>query len=411
MIPGYPPHPLPPPMSPSPPTSRLYSPDLPIRPSSTTPLNDSTHNARFLHAPGGSPSARHQSQSSPPQQHAASLSRHRSEPNIRSVAAHHPLSDATEMRYQQRQWRQQHRESLHSVTPPSPANRRPSTAGSAGGEPRGDVRAEAPQEVTVAPTQEHNAATRSRSSGVDPLHSETAQTRFHSPAAAAPALSLVPTARSTIQEDDDPEIISSNSKSYAFVALPGNAIKKRPRRRYDEIERPYHCSWSDCTKSYGTLDHLNAHIVMQRHGNKRTPAEFQELRKQRRKAKKDEPERNASRRLERAEERFNMRSVQAALPLPQSYEQHPMPQSYGRQQLYGPGMFGPEMDQQLAAGEAVSRHPLSTETSSMPPQPTQQYGYGAARSLYPVVPTTPIPSWPEQSTQYEVAAPPSAGRS
>ena len=31
------------------------------------------------------------------------------------------------------------------------------------------------------------------------------------------------------------------SKTYSFVALPGNAVKKRPRRRYDEIERLYRC--------------------------------------------------------------------------------------------------------------------------------------------------------------------------
>ncbi|KAF7793513.1 hypothetical protein EIP86_004627 [Pleurotus ostreatoroseus] len=32
-----------------------------------------------------------------------------------------------------------------------------------------------------------------------------------------------------------------SSKQYAFVELPGNAVKKRPRRRYDEIERLYRC--------------------------------------------------------------------------------------------------------------------------------------------------------------------------
>ncbi len=32
-----------------------------------------------------------------------------------------------------------------------------------------------------------------------------------------------------------------NSKTYSFVALPGNTVKKRPRRRYDEIERLYRC--------------------------------------------------------------------------------------------------------------------------------------------------------------------------
>lgn len=79
----------------------------------------------------------------------------------------------------------------------------------------------------------------------------------------------------------------ANNKTYSFVALPGNTVKKRPRRRYDEIERLYQCSWPDCTKSYGTLNHLNAHVTMQKHGPKRTPSEFKELRKQWRKAKKE----------------------------------------------------------------------------------------------------------------------------
>ena len=86
--------------------------------------------------------------------------------------------------------------------------------------------------------------------------------------------SLVPVPRPVVPDEEhdaappDPSV----SKTYSFVSLPGNAVRKRPRRRYDEIERLYHCSWTGCTKSYGTLNHLNAHIVMQRHGNKRTPA-------------------------------------------------------------------------------------------------------------------------------------------
>ncbi|KIJ20837.1 hypothetical protein PAXINDRAFT_106590 [Paxillus involutus ATCC 200175] len=81
-----------------------------------------------------------------------------------------------------------------------------------------------------------------------------------------------------------------NSKQYSFVALPGNAVKKRPRRRYDEIERLYRCSWPGCAETYGTLNHLNAHVTMRKHGSKRSPNEFKELRKQWRKAKKEEAE-------------------------------------------------------------------------------------------------------------------------
>jgi transcription factor CON7 len=86
--------------------------------------------------------------------------------------------------------------------------------------------------------------------------------------------------------------------------LSGNAVKKHPRWRYDEIERLYQCSWADCNKSYGTLNHLNPHVTMQNHGAKRSPnglcsssfflssnlpwiIEFKELRKQWHKAKKE----------------------------------------------------------------------------------------------------------------------------
>ncbi|KAG9002161.1 hypothetical protein FRB93_011787 [Tulasnella sp. JGI-2019a] len=79
-------------------------------------------------------------------------------------------------------------------------------------------------------------------------------------------------------------------KTYSFVSLPGNTIKKRPRRRYEEIERLYKCNFEGCSKSYGTLNHLNAHVHMQRHGAKRTPGEFKEMRKVWRKQRKEAEE-------------------------------------------------------------------------------------------------------------------------
>ncbi|KAH6915919.1 Zn finger family DNA binding protein [Coprinopsis sp. MPI-PUGE-AT-0042] len=76
-------------------------------------------------------------------------------------------------------------------------------------------------------------------------------------------------------------------KNFSFIALPGNAVKKRPRRRFDEIERLYRCKFEGCTKAYGTLNHLNAHVTMQKHGEKRSPLEFRDLRKQWKAAKKE----------------------------------------------------------------------------------------------------------------------------
>lgn len=61
------------------------------------------------------------------------------------------------------------------------------------------------------------------------------------------------------------------SKTYSFNSLPGNAVRKRQRRRFDENERLYACNFPACTKAYETLNHLNAHINMQKHGQKRHP--------------------------------------------------------------------------------------------------------------------------------------------
>lgn len=60
-------------------------------------------------------------------------------------------------------------------------------------------------------------------------------------------------------------------KQYNFVQQAGQS-SKRPRRRFDEIERMYNCDYPGCTKAYGTLNHLNSHKTMQKHGPKSTPA-------------------------------------------------------------------------------------------------------------------------------------------
>lgn len=78
------------------------------------------------------------------------------------------------------------------------------------------------------------------------------------------------------------------STVYSFVPIPGTHQQKRPRRRYEEIERMYKCGWNGCEKAYGTLNHLNAHVTMQSHGPKRTPEEFKEIRKEWKARKKEE---------------------------------------------------------------------------------------------------------------------------
>merc|ERR1712093_706906 len=75
---------------------------------------------------------------------------------------------------------------------------------------------------------------------------------------------------------------------YSFVPIPGAQQHKRPRRRYEEIECMYKCGWNGCEKAYGTLNHLNAHVTMQSHGQKRTPEEFKEIHKEWKARKKEE---------------------------------------------------------------------------------------------------------------------------
>ncbi|KAF4591445.1 hypothetical protein GQ602_001744 [Ophiocordyceps camponoti-floridani] len=79
-----------------------------------------------------------------------------------------------------------------------------------------------------------------------------------------------------------------SNQVYSFVPIPGAQQHKRPRRRYEEIERMYKCGWNGCEKAYGTLNHLNAHVTMQSHGPKRTPEEFKEIRKEWKQRKKEE---------------------------------------------------------------------------------------------------------------------------
>ncbi|KDQ13052.1 hypothetical protein BOTBODRAFT_56353 [Botryobasidium botryosum FD-172 SS1] len=134
---------------------------------------------------------------------------------------------------------------------------------------------------------------------MNPMHDHATSSPIHSTLSAesstsSPPISTLPAHQPTRQDLSSPpsEIQSppvTQSKTYSFVSLPGNQVKKRPRRRYDEIERLYSCNFGDCSKAYGTLNHLNAHVSMQRHGPKRSPTEFKELRKIWRRSKKEEP--------------------------------------------------------------------------------------------------------------------------
>ncbi|KAA8905785.1 hypothetical protein TRICI_005242 [Trichomonascus ciferrii] len=63
-----------------------------------------------------------------------------------------------------------------------------------------------------------------------------------------------------------------------FVSVSGPA-KRRRRRKYNEIVRLYACNHPKCPKAYGTLNHLNAHVSLHKHGPRRRPDEFREIRR------------------------------------------------------------------------------------------------------------------------------------
>ncbi|KAI8634904.1 hypothetical protein F5Y19DRAFT_469955 [Xylariaceae sp. FL1651] len=169
---------------------------------------------------------------------------------------------------------------------------------------------------------------------------------------------------------------------YSFVPIPGAQQHKRPRRRYEEIERMYKCGWNGCEKAYGTLNHLNAHVTMQSHGQKRTPEEFKEIRKEWKARKKEEDQQRKA-----AEEQDRQRHAQAAAAAaaqaqnggadPQASEAGQPPSSYAGRQLppiaYGAGQYPP------SSGAVPQQQPLSEYsnghiyTNNYQPSPT----YGA----------------------------------
>lgn len=69
---------------------------------------------------------------------------------------------------------------------------------------------------------------------------------------------------------------AASSNAYALM----DSKKKRKRRKFHEIDRLYKCNYQNCDKSYGTLNHLNAHVQLQVHGAKRLPSEFKQIREQ-----------------------------------------------------------------------------------------------------------------------------------
>ncbi|KAF7517527.1 hypothetical protein G7054_g13781 [Neopestalotiopsis clavispora] len=174
---------------------------------------------------------------------------------------------------------------------------------------------------------------------------------------------------------------------YSFVPIPGAQQHKRPRRRYEEIERMYKCGWNGCEKAYGTLNHLNAHVTMQSHGQKRTPEEFKEIRKEwKARKKQEEADRKA------ADEAERQRQVQEA-----THNGAQADAGAGQAaQAYGSSL--PPIRYQPAGGSA---YPAPPSTAAVPQQPLPEYA-SPSGSAYPsqYMPASPYAPPPGQQQMY-----------
>lgn len=93
---------------------------------------------------------------------------------------------------------------------------------------------------------------------------------------------LTPSPTLTTVTPSSNSLLNSNNATGNQAKPAGNSTTtyRRPRRRSDQIERYYKCNFENCTKSYGTLNHLNAHISFQNHGERRKPHEFKDIKRQ-----------------------------------------------------------------------------------------------------------------------------------
>lgn len=79
-----------------------------------------------------------------------------------------------------------------------------------------------------------------------------------------------------------PMVSVDQGVSYAYRGYNGNSDgqmqskHRRFRRRYYQIFRKYNCLFPGCTKSYGSLNHLNTHIVTKKHGLRKSKQDFKD---------------------------------------------------------------------------------------------------------------------------------------
>jgi hypothetical protein len=135
----------------------------------------------------------------------------------------------------------------------------------------------------------------------------------------------------------------------------------------------YKCGWNGCEKAYGTLNHLNAHVTMQSHGQKRTPEEFKEIRKEWKQRKKEEE-------AQRKAEDERQRQAQAAAAAAQNGGPDHQPGPDGAQP---PSSYPGSRPVQLPPiGYQPTQYP-APPSATVPQQPLPDYGNNHIYPSYP----------------------------
>ncbi|WEJ95222.1 hypothetical protein PSN45_002735 [Yamadazyma tenuis] len=116
-------------------------------------------------------------------------------------------------------------------------------------------------------------------SDVDQSHEEDAPQRptndspETSPKRSAPSEDEASEPKADIPHQHKRQLSSPRADSEAFY--DESKPNRRFRRRYNQIVRKFSCSFPGCNKSYGSLNHLNTHIVTKKHGQRKSKSDFQ----------------------------------------------------------------------------------------------------------------------------------------
>lgn len=135
-----------------------------------------------------------------------------------------------------------------------------------------------PYEYNVQPSiyssyQQSNYDPYQRQSSLQPQNAYAGMTQYTQQA--YPSTNASGAVRFLYSGNSASAVPASTSKQDLHTHVPPEKKSRRFRRRYNQIVRKYPCSFPGCLKSYGSLNHLNTHIVTKKHGPRKSKLDFQ----------------------------------------------------------------------------------------------------------------------------------------